>query len=197
MQEEDSRRLGRLRQVWLKLLPHLDPEPLLRAYAESCRGYHNLEHLDEVLQWVDETPLPPPEQDRLRIALFYHDAIYDGRRGDNEQASADWCRRDLGERAEVELILDTRHSVQPATELGRWMVDIDLSVLGADRSRFDRYEAGVRQEYSWVPWLLFRRKRKHILFQFLERPRIYFTDFFHERLEGRARANLQRAVAAL
>lgn len=197
MNEEDSRRLERLRQRWRKLLPELDPEPILQAYAAPGRGYHNLQHLEEVLQWVDEVPLEQSEKDRLSIALFYHDAVYDGKRGDNEQASADWCRRDLGERAEVELILDTRHAVEPASQLGRWLVDIDLSVLGAERARFDAYEKGVRQEYSWVPWFLFRRKRKQILIQFLERPRLYFTEFFRQRLEATARANLQRAVAAL
>ncbi len=179
------------------MLPDHECEPILEAYSQPARGYHNLEHLEEVLAWVDEVPLAAAEKDRLSLALFYHDAIYDGKRGDNEQASADWCRRDLGERAEVELILDTRHSVEPASELGRWMVDIDLSVLGAERSRFDRYEKGVRQEYSWVPWFLFRRKRKQILLQFLERPNLYFTEFFRKRLEASARANLHRAVAAL
>ncbi|MBX3165840.1 MAG: N-methyl-D-aspartate receptor NMDAR2C subunit [Candidatus Eremiobacteraeota bacterium] len=197
MDTQDSLRRERLRQRWQKLLPELDSAPLLEAYSQPGRGYHNLEHLEEVLEWVDRVPLPEHEKDRLSLALFYHDAVYDGKRGDNEQASADWCRRDLGERAEVELILDTRHSAQPASELGRWMVDIDLSVLGAEPSRFDRYEQGVRQEYSWVPWFLFRRKRKQILLQFLERPHLYFTEFFRQRLETSARANLQRAVAAL
>ena len=176
-------------------MPELDPEPILKAYTRP--GYHNLEHLEEVLQWVDQVPLDQAQKDRLSVALFYHDAVYDGKRGDNEQASADWCRRDLGQRAEVELILDTRHAVEPASELGRWIVDIDLSVLGAERPRFEAYEKGVRKEYSWVPWFLFRRKRKQILLQFLERPQLYFTEFFRQRLEGPARANLQRAVAAL
>lgn len=175
----------------------MDCGPLLEAYGQPGRGYHNLEHLEEVLEWVDQVPLGQLEKERLSLALFYHDVVYDGKRGDNEQASADWCRRDLGERAEVELILDTRHAAEPSTQLGRWMVDIDLSVLGAEPARYDRYETGVRREYSWVPLFLFRRKRKQILLQFLERPHLYFTEFFRERLEERARANLQRAVAAL
>lgn len=181
------------------MLPDQDPEPLLRAYSEPGRGYHNLEHLEEVLQWVDQVPLGQAEKDRLSLALFYHDAIYDGRRSDNEQASADWAVRDLGARAQplVELILDTRHAASPTSALGEWMVDIDLSVLGSDAERFHRYDAGVRQEYSWVPNWIFRRKRKGVLKAFLKRPQIYFTEFFRQRLEASARANLQAAVAAL
>ena len=199
MESEDSRRRQRLRQRWQKLLPDRDPEPLLSAYAGADRGYHDLEHLEEVLEWVDRVPLPAPEKDRLSLALFYHDVVYDSHREDNEQASADWAVRDLGEPGLnlVELILDTCHSARPGSELGRWMVDIDLSVLGASAERFRRYNEGVRHEYSWVPETLFRTRRKAILRQFLERPRIYFTEFFHQRLDGPARANLQATVEAL
>lgn len=171
----------------------------MQAYGQSGRGYHNLEHLQEVLNWVDQVPLGQIEKDQLSLALFYHDAVYDGGRDDNEQASADWAVRDLGERAAplVELILDTRHAARPASLLGEWMVDIDLSVLGAGPERFQRYDEGVRQEYSWVPGWLYRRKRKQVLKGFLKRPFIYFTEFFRQRLEAAARANLQAAVAAL
>ena len=180
-------------------MPDLDPEPILQAYAQPGRGYHNLEHLEEVLEWVDLVPLEQADKDLLSLALFYHDAVYDGRRGDNEQASADWCARDLGQRASslVELILDTRHLARPASALGEWMVDIDLSVLGANQERFQRYNSGVRQEYRWVPGWLYRRKRKQILKAFLDRPHIYLTEFFRQRLEARARANLKAALAAL
>lgn len=199
METEDSRRRQRLRQRWQKLLPDHDPEALLSAYAGADRGYHNLEHLEEVLEWVDRVPLEPAQKDLLSVALFYHDAVYIPQRDDNEQASADWAVRDLGEHGwkVVELILDTRHSAQPESELGRWMVDIDLSVLGAESERFRRYDQGVRHEYAWVPEVVFRRKRKEILQQFLERPRLYFTEFFQERLDGPARANLRAAVEAL
>ena len=188
-------------------MPDHDPEALLSAYAGADRGYHNLEHLEEVLEWVDHVPLSPLEKDLLSLALFYHDAVYVPQRDDNEQASAEWAVRDLtlsefaptnfdGEKL-VELILDTRHIARPQSDLGRWMVDIDLSVLGAAPERFRRYELGVRHEYAWVPEALFRAKRKELLHHFLDRPRLYFTDFFHQRLDGPARANLQAAVEAL
>ena len=196
MIQDDSTRRERLRQRWLKLLPELSAEPVLDAYADPARGYHNLEHLEEVLAWTDLVPLSEAERDQLRTALFYHDAVYVSRRADNEQASADWMCRDLGDRARplVDLILDTRHAALPSSELGRWMVDIDLAVLGADPSRFDRYHSDVRKEYAWVPNWLYRRKRRQVLQQFLKRPRIYATDFFASRLEEQARANLQRVV---
>jgi predicted metal-dependent HD superfamily phosphohydrolase len=70
------------------------------------------------------------------------------------------------------------------------LVDIDLSILGAPRPRFDEYEAQVRAEYGWVPGFLFRRKRREILAEFLARNPIYNTPRLRESLEGRARENL-------
>ena len=199
MTRDSSAQRDWLRQRWLKLLPDLPVEPLLEAYSHPSRAYHNLEHLQEVLEWTDRVPLEESERDLLRLALFYHDAVYEGRRSDNEQASADWAVRDLGGRAEplVPLILDTCHVAQPSSSLGAWMVDIDLAILGADWDRFERYNRDVRREYAWVPNWLYRRKRRQILRQFLKREWIYHTEFFRQRLERAARANLQRAIGEL
>ena len=52
------------------MLPDHDPEAVLSAYAGADRGYHNLEHLEEVLEWVDRVPLQPVEKDLLSVALL-------------------------------------------------------------------------------------------------------------------------------
>ena len=72
------------------------------------------------------------------------------------------------------------------------LVDIDLSILGAESMRFDEYENQVRAEYSWVPAFLFRSTRKKILQGFLARPSIYATAHFQQRLEKK-RAKISRA----
>jgi hypothetical protein len=36
------------------------------------------------------------------------------------------------------------------------VVDFDLSILGAERERFEEYEAGVRREYAHCPDEVFR-----------------------------------------
>jgi predicted metal-dependent HD superfamily phosphohydrolase len=77
------------------------------------------------------------------------------------------------------------------------VVDIDLSILGAPPETFDAYQEAIREEYSWVPGFLYRRKRKKILRSFLTRDRIFTTDFFFGRYEERARQNLEGAVKTL
>lgn len=64
------------------------------------------------------------------------------------------------------------------------LVDIDLSILGAPRARFDEYEAQVRAEYGWVPRFLFRTKRRDVLAGFLARHSIYNTPTLRESLES-------------
>jgi predicted metal-dependent HD superfamily phosphohydrolase len=75
----------------------------------------------------------------------------------------------------------------------RLLVDIDLAILGADPARFAEYDAQVREEYRWVPDLIYRTRRSEVLAGFLARPAIYGTDRFRERFEAQAQENLRRA----
>lgn len=164
--------------------------------AYEGRAYHNREHLNECLAWCELVPLPPDQVTLLQLALIYHDAIYDPQRSDNERASADWALRD-GHGQQVErLILATCHD-HSADGLAAWMVDIDLSILGSSPERFARYDLDIRREYAWVPAEVYRLRRAEVLRGFLERPAVYATEWFRERLEATARANLQGALERL
>ena len=72
-----------------------------------------------------------------------------------------------------------------------------MAILGADRAEFERYDRAIAEEYRGVvPGWLYRRKRKAFMRGLLALPRIYLSDYFHARLETRARENLARAVAS-
>ena len=86
---------------------------------------------------------------------------------------------------------------QPIDDDARLVVDIDLSILGQAEQVYDVFERSVREEYKWVPWFLYRRKRIEILRSFLERESIYGTDRFRQRYESGARSNLDRAIRRL
>jgi predicted metal-dependent HD superfamily phosphohydrolase len=133
----------------------------------------------------------------VELAIWFHDAIYDTRRSDNEQRSADWAVSSTGNSNLRALVMATRHEAVPEGIDAQVLVDVDLSILGAEPQRFDEYEVQVRQEYGWVPGMIYRRKRREILESFLERPTVYRTARFIERYEPRARANLARSVARL
>ena len=132
------------------------------------------------------------------MALWFHDAVYDLQAHDNEQRSADLAAAALqaaGVPDEavgrvVALILATRHTGVPATQDEQLLVDIDLGILGAGPARFAEYERQIREEYAFVPEALFRSARRSILQGFLDRPVLYGTAHFRDRLEARARVNL-------
>jgi predicted metal-dependent HD superfamily phosphohydrolase len=107
----------------------------------------------------------------VELALWFHDAVYAVRNHDNEEQSASWAQASneraglpnaVGERLH-RLILATKHDAEPTSRDAALLVDVDLAILGAAPERFDEYERQVREEYSWVPGFLFRRKRREIL----------------------------------
>jgi predicted metal-dependent HD superfamily phosphohydrolase len=91
----------------------------------------------------------------------------------------------------------TCHDAVPNEPDEKVLVDVDLSILGEAPDRFDEYEDQVREEYSWVPAVVFWTKRREILRGFLARASIFNTREFVEAYEARARANLERSIKRL
>lgn len=181
-------------------------ESLLARWDEKSRHYHARRHLEECLHRFDAVRARAARAAEAELAVWYHDAVYDAHRADNEARSAELAtaaiaRAGVTRAAEVAarveaLILATRHAALPAAPDEALVVDVDLGILAAPAERFDEYERDVRAEYAWVPGILFRRKRREVLEGFLARPRIYTSGAF-DADEARARENLARSVAAL
>jgi predicted metal-dependent HD superfamily phosphohydrolase len=180
-------------------------ETLDTAWREPHRRYHDARHLGECLalweRWRAEAEHPA----EVAIGLWFHDAVYETRRHDNEQLSADWARRCLadagapaaaGERIHA-LILATRHAAPAVGPDAELLVDIDLAVLGSPPERFEAYDRDVRAEYRWVPGFVYRKKRLEVLRGFVGRPRLYHGAAAAALLEAPARRNLAAAIARL
>jgi predicted metal-dependent HD superfamily phosphohydrolase len=178
---------------------------LITSYQEPHRGYHTLQHLRECLALLPRLASEAERPAEVALALWFHDAIHDPARHDNEQRSAGWARcaawaagapDEVAQRLHA-LVMATRHAVKPAGADACVLVDIDLAILGAKPARFDEYERQVRAEYSMVDDQAFRAGRLRVLQQFAERPRLYATVAARRRFERTARANLARSIAAL
>jgi predicted metal-dependent HD superfamily phosphohydrolase len=177
---------------------------MLAHYRQPHRAYHTLQHLDECFALLSEAR-NCPRLAEISLALWFHDAIYDTTRSDNEAASADWLAEvayqagaptELNARLHA-LVMATRHSAIPQDHQAQLLVDIDLSILGAPEHRFDEYEQQIREEYIWVPEPLYRQKRSDVLQAFLQRPLLYCTADFRSRFEMPARKNLRRSLQSL
>ncbi|MDP2310241.1 MAG: N-methyl-D-aspartate receptor NMDAR2C subunit [Pseudomonadota bacterium] len=178
-------------------------QALIEAWQEPHRAYHTLAHLAACLQAFDALADRFADRHGAALALWYHDAVYDTRRSDNEARSAELARGHLGSAgarpdtiAHIEALIDaTRHADEPDDEDARLLVDIDLGILSVSPDQYTAYEAQIRQEYAWVPDAVFRTTRAGLLRRFLEAP-IYRTAPFADR-EAAARRNLTWAIARL
>ncbi|HEY1270291.1 MAG TPA: N-methyl-D-aspartate receptor NMDAR2C subunit [Candidatus Binatia bacterium] len=180
-------------------------DELVSAYSEPHRAYHTLAHLESCLREFDSARRFAADPNEIEAALWFHDAIYDTHRSDNEEHAALWASTALSrigistphaKRVE-QLVLATRHHEVMDDADAAMLLDIDLSILGKPQDQFDLYEGQVRREYAWVSADDFRHARGVILDKLLERPRIYQTDFFHARYEAQARDNLARSLVKL
>ena len=172
-------------------------ESLAARYGEPTRAYHTLQHISEGIAQLKTVRVVPPE---IPIAWWFHDAIYDPRRSDNEERSAAWAAAVLGKSpltASVEnAILATKPGTLAADAGARLIVDVDLAILAAAEPRFSEYEAQIRHEYSHVDDVAYRTERLKVLRSYSDRAFLYQSPEFRN-LETRARKNIERAINAL
>jgi predicted metal-dependent HD superfamily phosphohydrolase len=177
-------------------------EQLEAAYGDSGRGYHDLLHLREVLEHVDELMSPDdPDREAVLLAAWFHDAVYDGR-GDDEERSARLAADSLGTGPlsdEVARLvrLTAAHRPDDDDHRGQVLCDADLGVLASDPERYASYTAGVRREYAHIPDPDFAAGRAAVLRDLLAKPTLFHTAAARSRWEDRARANITREIEQL
>jgi len=141
------------------------------------------------------------DREAVELATWFHDAIYEIGRDDNEDRSAELAYELLESspiRDEVaRLVRVTKtHKVADDDVNGAVLSDADLSVLGSEPLRYRAYAATVRQEYADVPDEVFKPARVQALSALLEGP-LFHTTVARQRWEERARQNIAEEIAAL
>ncbi|MEU1642169.1 HD domain-containing protein [Micromonospora zamorensis] len=183
-------------------------EQLLARWREPHRHYHTVAHLTAVLDVVDEHADLAGRPDVVRLAAWFHDAVYDPRAaGDaNERDSAALAESVLAglrvpapTAAEVRrlVLLTAGHTVAPGDPDGALLCDADLAVLAAPPADYDRYAAAIRREYAHVPEPAFRAGRAAVLTGLLALPALFRLPPLAARWEEPARDNVRRELAAL
>lgn len=170
---------------------------LLARYAEPHRRYHDRRHLAEVLSALDQLGAGPA----AHLAAWFHDAMYDPGRADNEERSADLATTALTSmglppaqvREVARLVqLTTAHDAADEDPDGAGLCDADLAILGADAERYDEYVSDVRAEYRHVSDVDFAAGRAAMLQDLAARNPLYRTVAGRQRWAAAARANLSR-----
>lgn len=207
----------RLRTMWDKLLPDTGSvaDELLERWAEPHRHYHGLVHLAAVLREIGTLERAgelrgavDPDATaaaRVRLAAWFHDAVYRGAAGTDEQDSAALASHLLGPHMPARavddvvrlVLLTTDHVVEADDAAGSVLSDADLAVLGAEPRTYERYAANVREDFAHVPEPDFRRGRAQVLDGLLARTPLYATETARQRWEPAARANMRAELSVL
>ncbi|PKV86430.1 hypothetical protein [Streptomyces sp. TLI_146] len=190
--------------------PGPDPTPyaerLLTQWSEPHRKYHTTPHLTAVLRHIDTLADHAEAPELVRLAAWFHDAVYRPDRSENEERSAAQAERALPEAglsqeatAEVARLvrLTVTHDPAEGDTNGEVLCDADLAVLAGDPEEYAAYAAAVREEYAFVPDEAFRTGRAQVLRQLLALPRLFRTPYGSKEWEARARENLTTELELL
>ncbi|HAN09110.1 MAG TPA: hypothetical protein DCP90_00670 [Clostridiales bacterium] len=191
--------LKRLNKTDDTKLAQIIAENIEETYNANKRHYHNLNHILSGLEELKifEQRLTEEEYLTLQFAYLFHDYIYDTKKKDNEERSADvakYIAETLGQDEKFivqtqNLIMSTSHH-KPITELEKIIDDVDLSILGKDKNTFKNYDDAIREEYSFVNEEQYMPVRKNVLFGLYNREHIYNTKELREKYELNAKLNL-------
>ncbi len=179
---------------------------LCRRYSEAGRAYHNLDHIAAMLHTASRFQSEAHDSVAIFLAIWFHDAVYDSRRNDNEVESAvyaasalkeAWASQNLLPTVE-RLILATKTHQASADDLNcQLLLDADLAVLGSSPTDYNYYAQAIRAEYAWVLESDYRAGRQKVLRSFLDRSRLYYTDALYQEYEKAARENLRWEIEQL
>ena len=197
-----------LQQRWAEVLPDHPEigEDLLRRYAEPHRRYHTTQHLADVLDRIDELASGSEDLFLVRLAAWFHDAVYAIPAGQvsNEEASARLALRTLGragleqeDLTQVARLVRLTETHVPGTRdpEGELLCDADLAILAAEPVSYDHYVEQIREEYASVPDQEFLAGRLDVLTSLADRE--LFRTGKGRQLAAPARANLEREMRTL
>lgn len=174
-------------------------------YLSTKRYYHNLVHLENLFQQL--IPLKDKIQDweTMQFSIFYHDAVYNTLKSDNEEKSAKLAQKRMNElninnsiiEKSTNQILATKKHESNIDSDTNYFTDADLSVFGSEWAIYQKYLQDIRKEYFIYPDFMYNSGRKKVLAKILEMDRIYKTDYFFDKYEYSARQNLKNEILFL
>lgn len=191
---------------WNTIMPGHDALflDLLDRWSEDHRHYHGCTHLLSVLESLDllTDPAEPPRS--VLLAAWFHDAVYRGIAGQDEEESARLAEERLtdaglpeDEVAEVARLvrLTSDHRPEPGDGDGALLCDADLSVLGGEPDEYARYVAAVRKDYAHIGDADFAAGRAAVVRHLLGLDPLFNTVAGRGLWQAAARRNLNGELA--
>lgn len=178
---------------------------LISRYSESHRKYHTLDHIKSCLDEFKQVKTFSQDPLAIEFAIWFHDAVYNTHRKDNEEKSAKLAIKVIKKlklpkkyiSKVTSLILATKHDTEPIDNDEKLICDIDLSSLGLPDDEYEQNSLKIRQEYNWVAKDQYILGRSKVITSFLNKPSIFYTEYFKNKYEKQARHNLLNELERL
>ena len=190
-----------LRADWASYgLPGSIRDDLLARWSQPHRHYHDVRHLASCLEALDALG---GNGRAVRLAAWFHDAVYDGRPGTDEEASAQLAVGlltgivDSDEVDEVARLVQMTADHRPDDEAAALLSDADLSVLGQLPGRYHVYLRDVRLDYAHIDDEAWRRGRLAVVDSLLALDPLFHTETGRRLWQAAAAANLAAERATL
>ncbi|HJW00442.1 MAG TPA: DUF4031 domain-containing protein [Arthrobacter sp.] len=191
---------------WESIMPGHDALflDLLDRWGEEHRKYHGRTHLLAVLEALDLLSEPAAPSRTVQLAAWFHDAVYRGAAGQDEEDSARLAEERLAHAglpdADVEEVarlvrLTSDHRPEPGDDDGALLCDADLSVLGCEPEPYARYVAAVREDYAHIGDADFAAGRAAVVRHLLELDPLFHSERARDLWLDAARRNLQGELA--
>jgi len=187
---------------------------LEKAYSNKSRHYHNLNHINDMIEsyetYFDQLKSP----NEILFAIFYHDFVYSASKKDNELKSAEFALSiftdvkpdrflkpvgfaELNKQLVFDAICATQQHQHNEIEDINWLIDFDLKILARDWEEYKIYFEQIRKEYRIYPDFLYKPGRAKALKHFLENEFIFQTEEFRGLYEEKARTNIEKEILLL
>jgi len=191
---------------WESIMPGHDALflDLLDRWGEEHRKYHGRTHLLAVLEALDLLCGPADPPHTVQLAAWFHDAVYRGAAGQDEEDSARLAEERLAHAGlpgdEIEEVarlvrLTSDHRPEPGDDDGALLCDADLSVLGGEPEPYARYVAAVREDYAHIGDADFAAGRAAVVRHLLDLDPLFHSERARELWLDAARRNLRGELA--
>jgi len=170
-------------------------------YGESHRYYHTAGHIAHCLRTYDQAALELGANDRVEMALWFHDLVHKPGRAGTEARSAERFRSLSNGQLTTHFIKTVEHLIRSTQHLTlsdnpdeQFVSDVDLSGLAKPWDTFIADTYLLRQEDEAIDNETFQAGLRHFFNRLLDRPHIYGTSWFRARAETTARNNIRRLL---
>ena len=181
-------------------------DEILNNYTKKWKFYHNLNHIYSFIELYNKyNNFIENEKNEFLLSIFFHDIIYIPSRNDNEKESLvkfneffqDTKPKNLNKDKVIDLITESENHLlnkEYCNDINLFL-DMDMEIISQDN--WEDYEDKIRNEYCFVDYNTYKKKRKEFLEGLEKKEKIFRTKTFFEEFEVKARNNIKAIIHKL